>query len=385
MKEWLPMNENRARINIKLKDKPAKVEQTSDVLQQSKAVQQSRAAKEEIAVGDELKDSFGDLGPKYTAGETTSRSLSKWHRRKTKTRTRTDGQGAKSIIAVLLSACGAIIVGLIFGYIILAFFQSGQVSDSKSPNTISESEPAVTQSPTIITGSDPQKAVNDNALIPPEFSNKTTVMVDILKPAQQYYVVQAGVFQDQESAKPLLEQIKAKGWPNAFFDGDTATQYLFLGMALERDHILAMAEQFKGVEIFVKEYVEPTQRLSVPQEKGQNSLQEEWDAWLQNERNLFAVMGKGISEGLTSGKLSEGSMKEITASHRDYLQKGRELLSKLPEESQSIGSRLLNDFTKGVTAMERFQKQASAGYLWQAEQALLDVYKSKNSFYQTFK
>ncbi|HJV45982.1 MAG TPA: hypothetical protein VJ824_09710 [Bacillota bacterium] len=341
-------------------DKPASEEIISDWPDQGRAV-------EELAAGFETTSDEDSFGPKY------SPIKRKVGRRK--------GMNKGKMIAIGGSVIGAITIGLVFGSIVLNIFKSGGQGSSGIANHVNSPQKTVEQktNAAVLPQGVPNSLPENNEVT----KNASNMKMSITLPASSYFVVQGGVFQAQGNASPLLDKIKSHGWPKIFV-GDK-TQLLLLGIAMNRDNALALAGQYKDFDVFIKEIKEDPITVSVPLKEGEKTSQEEWDQWAQKEVEFIKTMGQAIGQGLVSGKLNDDTFQLVTNVHRNLLQKGRDLVNKLPESSQDQGNRLLNDYTKVVTAMESYQKQPSEGYLWQAEQALLDSYISKKQLFFSFK
>lgn len=329
-------------------------------------------AKREISASKESADEFKTYGTKYASFEDEERFTG---RRMGPSRFNSGREkNAKGLIGVFASILGAVALGVVFGFIVLSFFKSGMLDNPATPpKPISK---------TVETGTlqtKPQENAETGTL--PGEAEITTVSITL--PSSTYYMVQGGVFQDQASAAPILEKIKSKGWPSSFSGEKPA--YLFLGIAVNRDRALAIANRFQEMDVYIKESKVESKTILAELKQGATTTQEEWDQWFKQEQLFATTLGNAIGEGLTAGKLGGNQWKEITEAHRTLLQYGREWVNKLPESQQSLGNRLLNDYTKGVSAMERYQKQPEAGHLWQAEQALLDGFQSKTQLLSSFK
>lgn len=344
------------------------------------------AARDEVAAGDEIFDK-GKREPfspewKFPVDEEEDQNLST-HRRSYKSRMRNAREHqTKGVLAVAVSVIGAIVLGLVFGFVVLGFFKSGLLDAPSSPSaTVPKAQEAPGEASQLAPGAEGSAATEgqqDNVNKVQEAS--TTVSITL--PSNTWYVIQGGVFQDQGSAGPILEKIKSKGWPNSFL-GDKPV-HLLLGLASEREHVLALAAPYKEMDVYIKEWSEETKTVSVAVKQGLETTQEEWNQWFEREEEMVQVLGQAIAEGVSTGELADETMKLVTDAHRSLLQQGRELISKLPQEHQSLGNRMLNDFSKGVSALERYRKQPTEGYLWQAEQAILDAYASKQNFFSSF-
>lgn len=383
------MDQNRARITIKLTPSPnpkegqaprekEKEKTVPEIPTEPEAeelkvqpVTEPPVAHKEVAAGEEERN--GSSYFEWDFPKTNKRSY------KSRTRSAREDQ-AKRVAGVAASVIGAIALGLIFGFVVLGFFKSGVLDNTTAPAANIPKPQEVT--PSQIQQS-PASASKQEAGVAPTEGQAEGPTVSITLPSQNIYVVQGGVFQDQTSASPILDKIKAKGWPSSLV-GDKPI-HLFLGMAAERDHALAMATPYTEMDVYIKEWGEESRTASVTLKPNTVTSQEEWDQWFDLEAAMVQAMGSAIAEGITSGKLSGETMKKVTDAHRNMLQQGRLVVSKLPQEHQSQGNRLLNDFSKGVSALERYQKQPTEGYAWQAQQALMDAYSSKRNFFASFK
>lgn len=386
------MDKNRARITIKLgqanesKREPLFSEQHQEVKQttvESNEEIKSRIgetelepitqeeeevlpAKREISASKE--EEFESFGSRYTSFDDEERFT---NRRLSSSRLKSGRErNAKGFIGVFAAVIGAIALGIVFGFIVLSFFKSGMMDN---PDT---SKPSISQMAEKETMQMNPQETAETGTIP-------TTTVSITLPASTYYMVQGGVFQDQASAAPILEKIKSKGWPSSFSGEKPA--YLFLGLAANRDHALAIANHFQEMDVYIKEFSVESKTVLAELKQGATTNQEEWDQWFKQEQIFVSAIGDAIGKGLTAGKLDDNQWKSITDAHRALLQYGRGWVNKLPGSQQSLGNRLLNDYTKGVSAMERYQKQPEAGHLWQAEQALLDGFQSRMQLFSSFK
>jgi len=285
------------------------------------------------------------------------------------------------MLGVIASVTGAVAVGLMFGYIVLSFFESGLIQQPSQSAGGTASAPIEEKS---INGGDASK--DETKKVPTGVTitiPEETESISIQFPSATHYVVQGGVFKDQASAAPIVKNLKGKGWPSSFLGENPA--HLILGLAVNRDHALSLAGQYKDIEVYIKELAEEPKKVSIPIKKGSTTTQEEWDQWFKQEQAFVENLASSISSSFSAGKLEDNQMKAMKESHRNLLQSGRNIVGKLPESKQALGNRMLNDFTKGVTAMEQYQKQPTAGYLWQAEQSLLDAFMSKQQLFSSFK
>jgi hypothetical protein len=352
------MDKNRATITVKI-GSPEK---------------ESTKAKNEVAVGQDPPSIENTFGPKYVPSYTTKTEepvISK-ERKLIRPYKQWKDENRRNMWGIMVTALGAIAVGVIFGSIVLLFFKSGMMEQSAS-NSNKIISPTTIQSQGI-TGKQ----------VPPSNPTKAAVQSNqsITIPAQSSFVIQAGVFSDEKSAQSVVSKIKAKGWPVEVIGQNPV--HLFLGIVGTHDQANAIKSQFKDFDVYIKTFDTEAQTVSVKVKEGQSTSQAEWDQWAGVEEKFVADTNQAIVQAALNGKLADDTMKTVTAAHRDLLEKGRDLFNKLPDQSQSLGNHLLNDYSKMAAALERYSKQPSQGYLWQTEQSLLDSIKSKQQFLSSF-
>ncbi|MBP1930402.1 hypothetical protein [Ammoniphilus resinae] len=390
------MNKDKARITIRLgqadqtkntQSIPPIKEKEQDSLQTFGELDNPSPdplAHKEIAVSKETtNDDLEIYGPKYVPNSlpTSEKRRVPFSQKVRKKRSnKIKGTSPKGLGSAVLSVSGAIALGLVFGYVVLNFFNSNTGVTPHQPSTPSAAAPMSQQLP------EQAKVESSGGQQQPpvqlDVNSKEGKKVSLHLPAQSFHMIQGGVFQNKENAKPILDKIEANGWPH-IFQGETPL-YLFLGVSLDRNQALAIANHFKDLDVYIKEYPYSERTITLPLKADTNVTQEEWGNWFTKESELITVVGKALSEGLNEGGITAETMKEVATSHRSFLDRGREIINKL-QQQQELGNRFLNDYSKGITALQRFQKEPVEGYLWQAEQAFLDAFGSKEQFLTSFK
>jgi|GEM_PF-3387860 len=389
------MNKDKARITIRLgqanqtkntlQSLPQVLEQEQDPIQtfgELETPSPDPLAQKEVAVGKETSNDDLELyGPKYVPNPLPKSEMKRvpFSQRKKRSNSR-KGTSPKGVGGAILSVSGAIALGLVFGYVVLNFFNSNTGVTLHQPPTSNVVAPVSQQQPE--QGKVESSGEQQQTPVQLDVNSKVGKNVSLFLPAQSFHMIQGGVFKNKENAKPILDKIEANGWPH-IFQGENPL-YLFLGMSLDRNQALAMANHFQDIDVYIKEYPYPERTINLPLKADLNVTQEEWENWFAKETELITVVGKALSEGLNDGGITAETMKEVATSHRSFLDLGREIINKL-QQQQELGNRFLNDYSKGVTALQRFQKEPVDGYLWQAEQAFLDAFGSKEKFLISFK
>jgi hypothetical protein len=348
------MEKNRATITVKI----------------GSPERETAKAQNEVAVGQDPPVTQSTFGPKYIPSymEEAQEPVITRQKKLMKPYKQWKIDSKANPWGILVTVLGAIAVGIIFGSIVLLFFKSGMLEET-APNS---QKPLQVSQATSGKQDTPSKSI--------KAADQSTQSITI--PSESAFVVQAGVFSDEKSAQTVVSKIKAKGWPIGMMGQNPV--HLFLGMVGTHDQAIVLKSQFKDLDVYIKTFDIEAQTVSVKVKEGQSTSQAEWDQWAGAENKFIEGTNQAIVQAFAKGKLEDDTMKAVTAAHRDLLEKGRDLFNKLPDQSQSLGNHLLNDYSKMAAALERYSKQPSQGYLWQAEQSSLDATKSKQQLLASF-
>lgn len=133
--------------------------------------------------------------------------------------------------SLLFSIAFAIGLGIAFGLILLNFISAKET-------------PATTESTTAPNTEAPTNQSNNGTTNP------------VIFPAFSTYIIQGGIFSNQEAANTLSTQLSEKGIPSEILMMDDGSYYVFLGLASTETEAKQLAGilKEKGAEVFTKPY-----------------------------------------------------------------------------------------------------------------------------------
>lgn len=182
-------------------------------------------------------------------------------------------------------------------------------------------------------------------------------------PARSLVVVQAGVFQTREAAERMRQTLAARGVPAVLVEGTPLR--LLVGVAPDRDSArnLATALRAQNVETYV-----PRDGLAWPGVKAEGDAG--WTRFLETGDRLFDRLARVPPSALEGGQDVLPPKQEIEALHRSLLEAGQPLaVGDGPREKRARA--MMNALTQAVTAVRQYAANPHPGYVWVAEQGLL--------------
>jgi stage II sporulation protein B len=285
---------------------------------------------------------------------------------------------------VLLTAVGAIGVGVILGMMVLSIFSNLGQEESTSRAVNPEQPEGKAQTENQANGSSEEdvstgssnKAVTDqdNPVIIPS-GNVQDRVLDL--PARSYFVVQAGAFSDLDAAKTIIDKYKNNGWAGLLLGAESPYR-LYIGLSQNKKDALLLGQYYdeQGVEeIYVKEHLTPpVTQIKVQAEEGILQL---LPTFLAKGDQLVAKLGEISAYGIMDPEyvLTLEEWNKVQELHRSFLQDGKQLFSKWTGEEEQFGEKMMHELTAGVNALETFRKQSHATYLWKVQQASLQYVK----------
>lgn len=240
-----------------------------------------------------------------------------------------------TVSSLLFSLAFAIGLGIAFGIILLKFISA---EDSQTP--------AEANNPT---------ATSANQAPP---ANASASLVKI--PAMTVYVIQGGVFSNQEAADTLVSQLDEKGIPSVIIENNDSSYTVLLGLASNENEAKQLAAIYaeKEVEVYAKE-----QSLK----EGTFETASKGNATVLNEAIsslpiLFDITGKAaLGQGVPED--AQTKLSQISSSLQST-------------EFQDQTSSLLADIIlQASTSLETFSQSKNVNDAYQAQQVLLSYIK----------
>lgn len=257
-----------------------------------------------------------------------------------------------NIIKTLTAALGAVLTGMVFGYLILNYFVQPMFNDSASLNTNSQN--------------------NTNNIITNENNNQITNSQSTI-PEQTIYLIQAGVFTELAGAESIVTEQKNLG-RSAVITG-SGPYFVYVGMGTTKDNAIKIKDTLtQGSDFYVKEYIIPEYQANVS-ESTFKALSE------------FFTSGDELAEALSSSvsitlvdKNTEINYEEILRMHQRFLLEAQELRAILESDNlvseQDVINQLINEMDYAIKALNSYKKSSNPQYLWSIQENLIK-YKLK--------
>jgi len=282
---------------------------------------------------------------------------------------------------LLLSACGAVVVGLCFGFMVLTVFTQEEFTDTYR---------------TVLDGT--VQTMTANPPLPPKETDKETgteqAAAGIHSAVQgeaavmelrewRMYMAQVGAFTDRSAAEKAIANLKGKGYPHFLYPAE-GKHYLFTAAASSRDDILGLASSLKatGMDVFVKEVAIPGATANLPSapestaESGSGAAAFFSDG-IELARRLSDWSGRYLNGGGAAPMTAadEATVKEL---HRRFLDESRVLQAHAPETWKGAITGMVNGINQAVEALSQTQaairekkpKNAEA-HAWQIQSGTL--------------
>lgn len=284
----------------------------------------------------------------------------------------------KNLFRLSAVAGGAVMIGLLLGYVVLQTFTSEapRAGEKKAPIAVGQAQQHK-QGKSAIQESGKTAAktgqADPAASAPPVASVPKTKPLTLTLPVVPLYIVQGGVFSTKDAAQQERTAFQQKGWP-AHMEEEAGKHILFLGVSASRDDALSLAQAYRASkqEVYIKERSLPagTVTLSVPEALSQGEaeqIQKLGDA----QARLFQTVSLVIGSGFKEGKIPQVELDKVLAQHREVLQRGRSATAVLPEKPKTLLQKSLNEMTTAITTLQQFANQPNKAYLWQSEDNIL--------------
>lgn len=295
-------------------------------------------------------------------------------------------------LKMISSVAGAIATGALFGFFVLSLFsgdhpsiQSTAADLLKLPSfsvvekiksgaalPAGESEGAAKSQRTAVNSTSKAQEANDivqgRAAASVAANVSGSLQVNI--PAKTYTMIQNGVFSSLQGAQSMQSELKKKGFPSVTESGEKI--YVYMGIAANRSDALALGQKLQQnkMEAYMKSYTLPAVGKII------------WNGPPSSAAETYIAQGdKLVKElsGFTLANLQESAsastsrsiIKSLKEAHRSFSAAGASFQDGIPNEAKTILQKMNNAMNTAVLSVEQYDKNASAAYLWQAQQSLL--------------
>lgn len=289
----------------------------------------------------------------------------------------------RPVVRTLLSASGAVAVGLAFGFMVLSVFS--QEHFSSTYQAVLQDTVETLTGPTLSGEEEEKRTVNkdlpaeeDSSFA--EESQGATVTSNLQLPQLQLFVAQAGVFLSDAPSETAAEPLEKLGLPHLLY-ADGEKKYLFAAAAPSRDAVLGFASivKMRGLDVYVKEFAFPSYAGEVAVGKAEGAAESpDLSLFLQTGRELVKKLSERSGTVVSSAQpaISPDEAGEIKEMHRKFLEQSR--LMRVPAEWEAYFQGMVNGINQAVAAQEKMA-EASAGkkaesadsYAWQVQAGVL--------------
>lgn len=268
-------------------------------------------------------------------------------------------------LKMIITVFGAVLTGIVLGMLVLSLFNHGQVNPFMAGGA--EDEPAVPVDSNVPNLEQP--VTDGNAA---QHTGQLAERALLTLPSQIFQILQVGVFGTLDSASQTVAHLRGQGLAAALEQGDQ--YHVYAGISPNRDDVLGLKKELESrdLETYIKTY-------EIPQMK-----EMEWGgasaemplAYFMNMNELIRAIS-----GLTLVHLQEQSPTAFTDTTMDtILSKHKAMMLAAVPTAQGVSGemasemqKLNNEMNTAVDALAAYGKNPSRAYLWQAQNAIMQV------------
>lgn len=269
-----------------------------------------------------------------------------------------------------LSTAGALGTGLLLGYAALSFISGGgSGNDGGTANVDS----AAVQSQT--GGLSDQPVAGDTGL--PINGTGEIGHIPVAVAAQSYYLLQYGVFSSPAGASQAQQELLAAGLAAGIDPADGNRVYAGMSPDREQAKLLSSGLKNQGIELYVREVDLPA------------AEQASFAGSAEAVNGYFAASGKmlnelsGLSASLLSGTGVTVDYRAVSDLHMQWAEAVKALEPGLTPEGQSLCGNLEKAMSRGIAALNEYDKNKAPGLLWEVQESMLNFLSNQKSLLAT--
>lgn len=255
-----------------------------------------------------------------------------------------------------LSVAGAVVTGVLLGYVALSFFNGGSAGTGSVSTTGSNAAQEQTVGIT-----DSAKAGASGT----ESAGMNRLAVQVA--AQSYYLLQYGVFSTSAGAEQAQQELLDAGLAAALDPADGNRVYAGLSPDREQAKLLSSGLKNQGIELYVREVTLPAaEQLAF----GGNA---------EAVNNYFSISGQLLAElaSLSASLLSAApsnaaaDTSHVSDLHMQWSEAAKTLEQGLSPAAQSICAELEKSMSQGISALNEYNKNMAKGLLWEVQESMM--------------
>lgn len=258
-----------------------------------------------------------------------------------------------------LSVAGALVTGVLLGYVALSFFNGGSAGTGPVSTTGSTSA----QEQTVGSTDSAKAGVSGTTSTESTGMNRISVQVA----AQSYYLLQYGVFSTSAGAEQAQQELLDAGLAAALDPADGNRVYAGLSPDREQAKLLSSGLKNQGIELYVREVTLPAaEQLAF----GGNA---------EAVNNYFSISGQLLAElaSLSASLLSAApsnaaaDTSHVSDLHMQWTEAAKTLEQGVSPAAQQICAELEKSMSQGISALNEYNKNMAKGLLWEVQESMM--------------
>lgn len=267
-----------------------------------------------------------------------------------------------------LSTAGALGTGLLLGYAALSFISGVNTENGSGASNV---DSAVVQSQAA--GTSDQPVAGDTGLPIGGTGSGEVSRIPVAVAAQSYYLLQYGVFSTLSGASEAQQELLAAGLAAGIDPSDGNRVYAGMSPDREQAKLLSSGLKNQGIELYVREVKLPA------------AEQASFAGPAEAVNSYFTISGKllnelsGLSASLLSGtglSLERPAMSDL---HMQWAEAVKALEPGLTAEGLKICDSLEKSMSRGIAALNEYNKNKAQGLLWEVQESMLSFLAGQKS------
>jgi len=289
---------------------------------------------------------------------------------------------------VFASVAGAVVTGALFGYFVLALFTGGTTPDgdtgtkavipaagvtdgSTDAPAAGKSSGGTTDQPS---GSGNSAKTNNAPGNPEGAAAAGTPKLKVEVPGVSYFMLQYGVFSNQEGMDAAVKELTAKGLAATTFENGEDYR-VYVGMAADRSEAAELGKTLSGMEVYVKQIDRPA-LASIPY-GGQAA---EIVSFFKQTDELIRLMNAATLEKLN--KSSTGRSGDWEELHQQWVKTAAAAEKGMTDKQQKAALlKVIQQVNTAAVAAGEYAKKPSDAHLWSIQNALMEAVFIQKSWF----
>lgn len=281
-----------------------------------------------------------------------------------------------SWLKVAASVAGAIVTGVIFGFVVLSIFQGDiQMPGLATKQVVKEAVTANGQAVTEQAVSAGNGAGNGAALA---VSAQQAFQTAVKSEAKSYYMLQYGVFKDAAGVNAAEQELLSKGM--AAFGDTTDQNRVYAGIANAKEDAMLFAQALKaqGVELYVRELTLPATTQIAYQ--GEAKAMEQFLKQSDQVVRLLLQMSVAQLEKSEPLAFTQAELVALKNSHQQWTELASKAAVGLPEEAKQSWSSMTQSMNTAIISLNEYGKKLSSAHLWGLQSAVMQFIMAEKQY-----